>query len=71
MYDKVAEYLTLLARTELLTCSATQVSYTKIKEQSQTVSNRSTLPTITIRFRPLNESKYIIIEGKYYLPMNY
>ena len=37
MYDKVAEYLTLLGRTELLTCSAAQVSYTKIRDQSQTV----------------------------------
>ena len=38
MYDKVSEYLTLMSRTELLTCSATQSSYTKIKEQAQTVS---------------------------------
>ncbi|KAK7086069.1 F-BAR and double SH3 domains protein 2, partial [Halocaridina rubra] len=38
MYDKVAEYLTLMSRTELLTCSASQASYNKIKEQASTVT---------------------------------
>ncbi|KAK8388013.1 hypothetical protein O3P69_020117 [Scylla paramamosain] len=38
MYDKVAEYLTLMSRTELLTCSATQSSFNKIKEQATTVT---------------------------------
>lgn len=38
MYDKVAEYLTLMSRTELLTCSASQASFNKIKEQSTTVT---------------------------------
>lgn len=39
MYDKVAEYLTLMSRTELLTCSASQSSFNKIKEQATTVSD--------------------------------
>ncbi|KAG7164728.1 nervous wreck-like, partial [Homarus americanus] len=38
MYDKVADYLTLMSRTELLTCSASQSSFNKIKEQATTVT---------------------------------
>ncbi|KAK4289813.1 hypothetical protein Pmani_037243, partial [Petrolisthes manimaculis] len=38
MYDKVSEYLTLMSRTELLTCSAAQASFNKIKEQASTVT---------------------------------
>ena len=37
MYEKVAEYFSVLSRTELITCSASQTSYAKIKEQAQTV----------------------------------
>ncbi|MPC45528.1 F-BAR and double SH3 domains protein 2 [Portunus trituberculatus] len=43
MYDKVAEYLTLMSRTELLTCSATQSSFNKIKEQATTVRKQDYL----------------------------
>ncbi|XP_033223271.1 protein nervous wreck isoform X2 [Belonocnema kinseyi] len=35
VYEKVAEYLTLMGRTELLTCLATQNSYGKIRDQAQ------------------------------------
>lgn len=35
VYERVAEYLTLMGRTELLTCSATQNSYGKIRDQAQ------------------------------------
>ncbi|XP_068201154.1 protein nervous wreck isoform X18 [Palaemon carinicauda] len=38
MYDKVAEYLSLMSRTELLTCSASQSSYNKIREQASTIT---------------------------------
>ncbi|XP_076241685.1 protein nervous wreck-like [Calliopsis andreniformis] len=34
VYDKVAEYLTLMGRTELLTCLATQNSFSKIRDQA-------------------------------------
>lgn len=37
VYEKVAEYLTLMGRTELLTCLATQNSYGKIRDQAQQV----------------------------------
>lgn len=39
VYERVAEYLTLIARTELLTCSATQTSFTRIRDQAQQVRN--------------------------------
>lgn len=35
VYERVAEYLTLMGRTELLTCSATQNSFGKIRDQAQ------------------------------------
>lgn len=37
VYDRVAEYLMLIARTELLTCTATQTSFGRIKEQANQV----------------------------------
>ena len=37
MYEKVAEYFSILSRTELITCSASTTSFGKIKEQAQTV----------------------------------
>jgi len=43
VYDKVAEYLMLIGRTELLTCSATQTSFTRIRDQAQQVSGVSQL----------------------------
>lgn len=38
VFEKVAGYLTLIGRTELLTCTATQTSFTRIRDQSQQVS---------------------------------
>ncbi|CAH1119737.1 unnamed protein product [Phaedon cochleariae] len=35
VYDKVAEYLHLMSRTELLTCSATQNSFTTVRNQAK------------------------------------
>ena len=39
VYDKVAEYLSLMGRTELLTCMAMQNSFGKIRDQAQQVSS--------------------------------
>ena len=36
-YEKIGEYLTLIGRTELLTCSAEQTSFTKVRDQAQAV----------------------------------
>ena len=38
IYEKMSEYFATLARTELLTCSALQSSYSKLKDQSESVS---------------------------------
>ena len=38
IYEKMSEYFATLARTELLTCSALQSSYNKLKDQSESVS---------------------------------
>ncbi|ODN02242.1 F-BAR and double SH3 domains protein 2 [Orchesella cincta] len=38
VYEKLKEYLTILGRTELLTCSAAQNSFTKIRDQAQMLS---------------------------------
>nr|CAB3517506.1 unnamed protein product [Spodoptera littoralis] len=35
VYEKVSEFLTFMGRTELLTCSATQHSFGKIRDQAQ------------------------------------
>lgn len=43
VYEKVAEYLTLIGRTELLTCLATQNSFGKIRDQAQQVGIYSVL----------------------------
>lgn len=34
VFERIADYLTLMGRTELLTCSATQHSFTKIRDQA-------------------------------------
>ncbi|KAF0300791.1 F-BAR and double SH3 domains protein 2 [Amphibalanus amphitrite] len=37
-YEKIGEYLTLIGRTELLTCSAEQASFTKVRDQAQAIT---------------------------------
>lgn len=43
VFEKVAEYLTLMGRTELLTCSATQNSFGKIRDQAQQLTREYNL----------------------------
>ncbi|XP_015585910.1 F-BAR and double SH3 domains protein 2 [Cephus cinctus] len=43
VYDKVAEYLTLMGRTELLTCLAMQNSFSKIRDQAQQLTREHNL----------------------------
>jgi len=38
VFERVQEYLTLIGRMELLTCSATQTSFTRIRDQANKVS---------------------------------
>ena len=37
MYEKLSEYFSIISRTELITCSAWQNSYGKIKDQANSV----------------------------------
>ncbi|KAG6799652.1 hypothetical protein HZU73_05033 [Apis mellifera caucasica] len=58
VYDKVAEYLTLMGRTELLTCLATQNSFGKIRDQAQqTDPNDPQGPDVDTK---IDELKHII-----------
>ncbi|XP_037905426.1 protein nervous wreck isoform X2 [Hermetia illucens] len=43
VFERIAEYLTLMGRTELLTCSATQNSFGKIRDQAQQLSREYNL----------------------------
>ncbi|XP_044766404.1 protein nervous wreck isoform X3 [Coccinella septempunctata] len=43
VYEKVAEYLTLMGRTELLTCSAMQNSYSTIRDQAKQLTREYNL----------------------------
>lgn len=43
VYERVADYLTLMGRTELLTCSATQHSFGKIRDQAQQLTREYNL----------------------------
>jgi hypothetical protein len=48
VYEKVAEYFMLMGRTELLTCSATQTSFTRIRDQALQVSATCPLSTCQV-----------------------
>ncbi|GFX66221.1 protein nervous wreck [Trichonephila clavipes] len=43
MYDKVKEYILLIAHTELLTCAACQSSFSIVQEQANTASKQHTM----------------------------
>lgn len=43
VYERVADYLTLMGRTELLTCHATQNSFGKIRDQAQQLTREYNL----------------------------
>uniref|UniRef100_A0A182JYR8 FCH and double SH3 domains protein 2 n=1 Tax=Anopheles christyi TaxID=43041 RepID=A0A182JYR8_9DIPT len=43
VYERVADYLALIGRTELLTCSATQNSFGKIRDQAQQLTREYNL----------------------------
>ncbi|KAK9751341.1 Variant SH3 domain [Popillia japonica] len=45
VYERVAEYLTLMGRTELLTCSAMQNSFSTIRDQAKQLMGRTELLT--------------------------
>ncbi|XP_075230266.1 FCH and double SH3 domains nervous wreck [Lycorma delicatula] len=55
VYEKVAEYLTLIGRTELLTCTATQTSFTRIRDQAQQLSRDYNLQCVYLYYPVLKQ----------------
>lgn len=55
VYDKVAEYLTLLGRTELLTCSAMQNSFSTIRDQAKQLTRDYNLQCIYLFYPVLKQ----------------
>ncbi|XP_021936314.1 F-BAR and double SH3 domains protein 2 isoform X2 [Zootermopsis nevadensis] len=55
VYEKVAEYLMLIGRTELLTCSATQTSFTRIRDQAQQLTREYNLQCVYLFYPVLKQ----------------
>ena len=55
VYEKVAEYLMLIGRTELLTCSATQTSFTRIRDQAQQLTREYNLQCLYLFYPVLKQ----------------
>lgn len=55
VYEKVQEYFTLIGRAELLTCAATQASYSKIKEQAQKLTREYNLQCLYLYYPVLKQ----------------
>ncbi|XP_061713876.1 protein nervous wreck isoform X2 [Cydia pomonella] len=55
VYEKVSEFLTLMGRTELLTCSATQHSFGKIRDQAQQLTRDYNLQCVYLYYPVLKQ----------------
>ncbi|XP_069364649.1 protein nervous wreck isoform X2 [Maniola hyperantus] len=55
VYEKVSEFLTLMGRTELLTCSATQHSFGKIRDQAQQLTREYNLQCLYLYYPVLKQ----------------
>ncbi|XP_011299378.1 FCH and double SH3 domains protein 2 isoform X4 [Fopius arisanus] len=55
VYDKVQEYLTLMGRTELLTCMATQNSFTTIRDQAQQLTREYNIQCCNLYYPTLKQ----------------
>ncbi|XP_039286914.1 protein nervous wreck isoform X5 [Nilaparvata lugens] len=55
VYEKVADYLTLIGRTELLTCTATQTSFIRIRDQAQKLSRDYNLQCVYLYYPVLKQ----------------
>lgn len=55
VYEKMAEFLTLMGRTELLTCSATQHSFGKIRDQAQQLTREYNLQCVYLYYPVLKQ----------------
>ncbi|KAE8746077.1 hypothetical protein FOCC_FOCC007200 [Frankliniella occidentalis] len=55
VYDKVAEYLMMIGRTELLTCSATQHSFGRIRDQAHQLTREYNLQCVYLFYPVLKQ----------------
>ncbi|XP_072161676.1 protein nervous wreck isoform X2 [Bemisia tabaci] len=55
VYEKVQEYLMLIGRTELLTCSAAQVSFTRIRDQAHQLSRDYNMQCVYLYYPVLKQ----------------
>ncbi|XP_022832541.1 F-BAR and double SH3 domains protein 2 isoform X3 [Spodoptera litura] len=55
VYEKVSEFLTFMGRTELLTCSATQHSFGKIRDQAQQLTRDYNLQCLYLYYPVLKQ----------------
>ncbi|XP_034254415.1 protein nervous wreck isoform X2 [Thrips palmi] len=55
VYDKVAEYLMMIGRTELLTCSATQHSFGRIRDQALQLTREYNLQCVYLFYPVLKQ----------------
>ncbi|XP_065205043.1 protein nervous wreck isoform X2 [Planococcus citri] len=55
VYEKVQEYFTLLGRAELITCSAQQSSFTKVRDQSQQLTREYNLQCLYLYYPVLKQ----------------
>ena len=55
VYERVADYLALIGRTELLTCSATQNSFGKIRDQANQLTREYNLQCIYLYYPVLKQ----------------
>ncbi|XP_049786116.1 protein nervous wreck [Schistocerca cancellata] len=55
VFEKVADYLSLIGRTELLTCTATQTSFTRIRDQAQQLTREYNLQCLYLFYPVLKQ----------------
>lgn len=55
VFERIADYLTLMGRTELLTCSATQHSFSKIRDQAQQLTREYNVQCLYLLYPVLKQ----------------
>lgn len=73
VYEKVSEFITLMGRTELLTCSATRHSFGKIRDQAQQLTREYNLQCVYLYYPVLKQHiqvgiRLFLTTSKYYKP---
>lgn len=70
VYEKVSEFLTLMGRTELLTCSATQHSFGKIRDQAQQLTREYNLQCLYLYYPVLKQHIQVYLFLNYNICLN-